>query len=228
MMETTSQKPKITVLICALNEEDNLPYVLPKIPNWINEVLLIDGHSSDKTVETAQRLRPDIRIMYQPDKGKDNALKYGITQASGDIIITIDADGNTNPEEIPKFIGALLEGYDFVKGSRFLKARPSKMPWYRRFGNWVLFTEINLLFGTRYTDVCSGYNAFWKKAWTSVKFPDEFGYEPLIIIRGKKAGLRILEITTCDNGRLSGKSKLPSWRQGWEAFKSIIKERFRD
>ena len=108
--------PKITALICTLNEEDNLQYVLPKIPACIDEVLLVDGHSSDRTVDVARELRPDIRIMYQPDTGKDNALKYGFEQASGDIIVTIDADGTTDPEEIPAFIVPLMDGYDFVKG----------------------------------------------------------------------------------------------------------------
>jgi len=219
-------KPKVTVLICAFNEEKNLPHVLPKIPKWIDEVLLIDGHSEDKTVAVARELLPNIRIEYQPNKGKDDALEYGISLASGDIIVTLDADGNTEPEEIPNFIEPLLKGYDFVKGSRFLKTKPLQMPWHRRFGNWVLFTEVNILFVARYTDVCSGYNSFWKKAWEKIKFPEEFGYEPLIIIRAKKAGLKIAEVTTLDKGRISGESKLSSWRQGWGAFKAILKERF--
>ncbi|MCJ7743056.1 MAG: glycosyltransferase family 2 protein [Dehalococcoidales bacterium] len=222
-----AKKPKVTILICTFNEEQNLPHVLPKIPKWVDEVLLIDGHSADKTVAVAREFFPNIRIEYQPNKGKDDALEYGVSLATGDIVITLDADGNTDPEEIPNFIEPLLKGYDFVKGSRFLKTRPLKMPWYRRFGNWVLFTEINLLFGAKYTDVCSGYNAFWKSSWAKIEFPDEFGYEPLIIIRAKKAGLKILEITSYDKGRASGKSKLPSWRQGWGAFKAILKERFR-
>lgn len=221
-----SGKPKITALICTLNEEDNLRYVLPRIPPCVDEVLLIDGYSSDHTVDVAKELRPNIRIMYQPDTGKDNALKYGAEQARGDIIITIDADGTTDPEEIPEFVAPLLERYDFVKGSRFLKTRPLIMPWYRRLGNWILRTEVNLLFGTRFTDVCSGYNAFWKKSWEKIEFPDKFGYEPLILIRAKKAGLRIREITTYDRGRFKGKSKLPAWRQGWQALKAILLERF--
>jgi glycosyltransferase involved in cell wall biosynthesis len=223
----TTPRPKITVLVCTFNEEKNLPYVLPLIPEWTDEVLLIDGHSEDKTVAVARELLPDIRVEYQPNKGKDDALQYGVSLASGDIVITLDADGNTNPQEIPSFIEPLLKGYDFVKGSRFLRVKPLKMPRHRRFGNWVLHTEVNILFGARFTDVCSGYNAFWKKAWAKIKFPEEFGYEPLILIRAKKAGLKIMEVSTLDKGRLSGESKLPSWQQGWGSFKAILKERFR-
>lgn len=219
--------PKSSVIICTLNEEQNLPHVLPKVPEWVDEVFLVDGYSTDKTVEVAKKLRPDIRILYQPGKGKGDAMKYGIQQATGDIIVTLDADGTTDPEEMPKFIKPLLNGYDFAKGSRFLNERPMRMPWHRLFGNRVLVNETNLIFGTRYTDLCSGYNAFWKKAWERINFPDEFGYEPLITLRARKVGLRIIEISCFDKGRLSGSSKLPNWRQGWGAFKAILKERFR-
>jgi len=220
-------KPKVTVLVCTFNEEKNLPYVLPKIPKWVDEILLVDGHSSDKTVAVARELIPNIHIEIQPNKGKDDALQYGVSLASGDIVVTLDADGNTDPEEIPNFIGPLLKGYDFVKGSRFLKTKPLHMPRHRIFGNWVLCTELNLLFGTKFTDVCCGYNSFWKKAWEKIPFPEEFGYEPLILIRAKKAGLNIAEVRSIDTGRISGESKLPSWRQGWGGFKAILKERFR-
>lgn len=225
--EKVAKKPKITVLICTFNEEENLSHVLPKIPGWVDEVLLVDGHSVDNTVEVAKKLRPDIRILYQPGKGKGDALKYGFKHARGDIIVTLDADGTTDPDEILKFIEPLVSGYDFAKGSRFLNTRPTRMPWYRHFGNWVLVTETNLIFSTEYTDLCSGYNAFWEKSWEKIDFPDEFGYEPLITLRAKKAGLKIIEIPCSDKGRVSGTSKLPSWGQGWGAFKAILKERFR-
>ncbi len=219
--------PKITVLICALNEAESLPHVLPKIPRWVDEILLVDGHSDDGTAEVAKKIRPEIKILCQPGKGKGDALKYGVQQAIGDIVVTLDADGATNPDEIPKFIEPLLKGYDYIKGSRFLGFQPAKMPWYRHFGNWVLVTETNLIFGTRYTDVCSGFNAFWKKSWEKVNFPDTFGYEPLITLRAKKAGLKILEISCRDSGRIHGSSKLPNWRQGWGAYKGILRERLR-
>ena len=227
-MSRPKSPPSITVLICTLNEEENLARVLPKIPEWVYEVLLVDGHSVDRTVEVAKKIRPDCRILQQPGKGKSDALKYGVEQAKGDIVITLDADGTTDPEEISNFIEPLLKGYDFAKGSRFLNGRPAKMPRHRKFGNWVLATETNLIFGTRYTDVCSGFNAFWKKSWEKLIFPDEFGYEPLIILRAKRVGLKIIEISCSDKGRISGNSKLPNWGQGWGAFKAILKERFHE
>lgn len=217
--------PRVSVIICTLNEEQNLPQVLPKIPDWVDEVLIVDGHSTDGTVEVAKQLCPRAKVLYQPSRGKGDALKYGIEQATGDIIVTLDADGSTSPSEIPDFISPLLDGYDFVKGSRFLGRRPV-MPLSRRFGNRILAITTNILYGTSYTDVCSGYNAFWKKAWAKIKFPDQFGYEPMILIRAKKAYLKLIEITTIDNGRVNGISKLPNWQQGFGAFKAILREKF--
>ena len=137
--------PKISVIICTLNEAESLPHVLPKIPDWVDEILLVDGNSNDATVEIARKLCPRIRVLYQTGKGKGDALKYGINEAKGEIIVTLDADGETPPEEIERFINPLLEGNDFAKGSRLFRRRPHKMPVYRWFGNKVLAYTCNIL-----------------------------------------------------------------------------------
>jgi glycosyltransferase involved in cell wall biosynthesis len=227
-MNRVGNLPKITVLICALDEESNLPHVLPKIPGWVDEIILVDGHSTDKTVEVARQLLPNIRILYQPGRGKGDALKCGVKYAGGDIIVTLDADGATNPAELPKFIEPLLNGYDFAKGSRFLRGSPRNKPWYRILGNFIIMMTFNIMFFRRYTDLCSGYNAFWKKAieqvdcWAS----DGFQNEPLINTRVRKAGLKVIEVAHCDKGRLAGEVKEQSWRQGFKSVKTIIRERF--
>ncbi len=218
---------KITALICVLNEEKNLPYVLPKIPDWIDEVLLVDGHSVDKTIDVARSLRPGIRVLTQPGRGKGDALKYGFQNAKGDIIVTLDADGNTDPNDLPKFIDALLAGNDFAKGSRFLEGYPPKMPMHRRLGNWVLVTTSNVLFRTHYTDICSGYNGFWKKSFEKVKLVnDGFEMEQEMNVKIRKAGLKIIEISCQDKGRLGGQSKVSTFKQGWKDLMIIIGERF--
>ncbi len=159
-MKESSSKPRVTVLICTLNEEATISHALSKVPPWVHEVLLVDGHSSDSTVDVARQFRSDIRVFYQPGKGKGDALRLGIQNASGDIIVTLDADGQTDPEEMAKFVEPLLTGYDWVKGSRLAYGRPPNMSWHRWFGNKVLAITSNILHGTRYTDICSGYNAF--------------------------------------------------------------------
>jgi len=223
-------KPKITALLCTLNEEENLQHVLPGIPDWVDEVLLVDGHSTDRTVEVAREVCPRVTVLYQPGTGKGNALKCGFEHARGDIIVTLDADGATDPEEIHKFIEPLLNGYDFAKGSRFLNKNHLKMPLHRRFGNWVLATAANILYGTKYTDICSGYNAVWKKSIGSVNLlSDGFELEQEMNVKIKKAGLRVIEVPCSNNrGRITGGSKVAIWRQGLKDLMTIIRERFRD
>jgi len=219
--------PKITDLICTLNEQDNLPYVLPKIPKWVDEILLVDGHSTDRTVEIAKEICPEIRVLYQPKKGKGDALRYGIQQASGDIIVTLDADGSTDPEEMPKFIEPLLNGYDFAKGSRFLNKQPN-MPLLRRFGNGLFAWLTNILYGTKYTDLCAGLNAFWRRILPELD-PSGTSYldEPTLNIRLKKMELKVVEISQRDGGRIIGKANENFLLQGWRILRIILTERLR-
>lgn len=208
-----------------------MPHVLPKVPKWVDEVLLVDGHSTDNTVEIAKQLHPNIRILKQPRKGKGDALKYGFEHAKGDIIVTLDADGATDPEEIPKFIKPLLNGYDFAKGSRFIYGLPKNKPWYRIMGNWIIVLTFDVLFFRKYTDLCSGYNAFWKSKVQRALYPwpkDGFENEPLIHAKVRKGGLKVAEVGYREQGRLKGEVKELSWRQGIKAIKSIIRERFSD
>jgi glycosyltransferase involved in cell wall biosynthesis len=227
-MKDRPQTPRVTVLICALNEEENLPHVLPRIPHWVDEVLLIDGHSTDRTVAVARELRPEIRVLEQPGKGKGLALRYGVEQAAGDVIVTIDADGETDPEEIGKFIRPLLQGVDFAKGTRFARGWRDKPP-HRIFGNWLIVTTFNLLYRARYSDLCSGYNAFWKDITARVHLWNENGwnYEPLFVSRAHMAGLKVVEVPQRMQGRINGHSKLPNWEQGFTSIKTVIRERFR-
>jgi glycosyltransferase involved in cell wall biosynthesis len=228
-MNKPGDYPKVSVVICALNEEQNLPHVLPGVPQWVDEVLLVDGNSTDNTVEVARKLRPGIRTIYQSGKGKGNALKCGNQQAAGDIIVTLDADGETNPEDIPRFVEPLLDGYEFAKGSRLMDGRPPSMPWHRWFGNKVLAITSNILYGTRYTDVCSGYNAYWKSTFQHLNpRRDGFEVEQEVLAKATKAGLKVVEVNHRDNGRIGSNSKVSAFYQGFVDLIVIIRERFCD
>ena len=227
-MKESSSKPRVTVLICTLNEATTISSVLSKVPRWVHEVLLVDGHSTDGTVDVARQSWSDIRVFHQAGKGKGDALRLGIQNASGDIIVTLDADGQTDPEEMPKFIEPLLSGYDWVKGSRLTHGRPPNMPWHRWFGNKVLAITSNILHGTRYTDICSGYNAFWKKAFQHLNLSyDGFAMEQQMLVKVKKAGMKVAEVAHYDVGRIDGVSKISSIKQGFIDWFVIIRERFR-
>jgi glycosyltransferase involved in cell wall biosynthesis len=227
-VSSMSDYPPVSVVICALNEEQNLPRVLRRIPAWVTDVVLVDGHSKDATVEVARQVRPDIRILVQPGKGKGDALKFGIKQAKGEIIATLDADGATDPEELLHFIQPLLDGNDFAKGSRFRKGYPKNRPFHRIVGNWIITLTFNVLFFRTYTDLCSGYNVFWRKSIDKIMWPDD-GYEnePTINCLAARKRLRVFEVAHSDHPRLRGNVKELAWRQGFKAIKGIVRERFR-
>jgi glycosyltransferase involved in cell wall biosynthesis len=220
--------PKITLLIPALNEEKNLPHVLPRIPAIVDEVIIVDGLSTDRTLEIAKELRPDSRILSQDGRGKGNALKYGVSHATGDIIIMMDADVSMNPEEIPEFIKPLLNGYDFVKGSRFLPGGgTTDMGMYRVFGNKVFKFLVNLLYGGRYTDLCYGYNAFWRDAFKKMEITsDGFEVETEINVKVLKTGLKVIEVPSYEKPRLNGTSNLKSFKDGLRILWTIFRLRF--
>lgn len=217
----------ITCLICTLNEAESIPHILRRIPSWVDEILVVDGYSTDDTVAVAKRVRPDARVVYQPGRGKGDALRHGVQLAMGDIIVTLDADGQTNPEDMADFVLPLISGYEFAKGSRFLGLRPN-ISRLRLFGNGMLTLLTNLLFGTRYTDLCAGYNAFWKGVYSMLD-PNGTSFldEPTVNIRLKKAGVRVVEVAQRDSGRMHGKGKNHIFRQGWRILKTILVERFR-
>src|SRR5215469_9122901 len=111
--------PTVSVVIPVKNEALNLPPVLGALPDWVTEVVLVDGRSVDDTVDVARRCRPDIKIFTQPKTGKGDALLAGFKACTGDIIVMMDGDGSTAASEVVRFVGALVAGADYAKGSRF-------------------------------------------------------------------------------------------------------------
>lgn len=217
---------RVSVVIPALNEAENLPHVLPRIPHWVDEVVLVDGHSTDNTIEVARELRPDIRIVKQAGRGKGAALRSGFAAASGDIIVMMDADGSTDPEEIPAFVGALLAGADFAKGSRFLQGGgTADMPLYRKLGNWGFVVIVRLLFGGNYTDLCYGYNAFWRRVLPNLRLNgDGFEIETMMNVRALAQDLQVAEVPSFEDKRIYGESRLRTIPDGWRVLMTIMKE----
>ena len=218
--------PKVTVVIPALNEAKNLPYVLPRIPSWVHEVLLVDGNSIDGTADVAQRLYPGVRIVAQMGRGKGAALRSGFAEATGDIIVMLDADGSTDPAEIPAYIGPLLAGADFVKGSRFLQGGgTSDMSGLRRAGNRGFLAMVHMLHGGHYTDLCYGYNAFWRRVLPQLDLDgDGFEIETIMNVRALRAGLKIVEVASFEHERVHGVSRLRTFPDGWRVTKAILRE----
>ncbi|MGH2850641.1 MAG: glycosyltransferase family 2 protein [Solirubrobacteraceae bacterium] len=226
---SASNAASISLVIPTLNEAANLPHVLTRIPSMVDEVLLVDGHSIDDTISVARAIRPDVRVVLQDGRGKGDALACGFAAASGDIIVMLDADGSTDPAEIPRFVDALLDGSDFAKGSRFVTGGDSSdITPLRSAGNRVLSRTVNLLFRTSYTDLCYGYNAFWRHCLPHMRITcTGFEVETLINVRVARAGLRVTEVASVEYERIHGESKLNVVRDGARVLRAILSERTR-
>jgi glycosyltransferase involved in cell wall biosynthesis len=221
--------PLVSVVIPTLNEAQNLPHVFARLPPWLHEVIIVDGFSTDATLQVALELRPDANIVMQDAKGKGDALRCGFEAATGEVIVMLDADGSTDPAEIPAFVEALLAGADFAKGSRFKEGGGSSdITPLRRVGNRGLNGFVNFLFGTAYSDLCYGYNAFWRHC-LAVMCIDSPGFEveTLINIRIARAGLRIQEVPSFERERIHGESNLRTFRDGGRVLRTILRERAR-
>jgi glycosyltransferase involved in cell wall biosynthesis len=221
--------PTVSVIIPAMNESLNLPHVFQTLPLWIDEVVLVDGRSSDDTVAVAQRLWPRIKVVTQQGWGKGDALLTGFAACHGDIIVTMDADGSTHGGEIVRFVGALLGGADFAKGSRFANGGGSSdITAARRYGNRILSGMVNRLFGTRYTDLCYGYNAFWARHLSALDLDCAgFEVEAMMNVRAAASGLQIQEVPSFEHPRLHGASNLRIMIDGWRIAKVIAREWYR-
>lgn len=220
--------PRVSVVIPTLNESKNLPWLMPRIPFWVHEVIIVDGRSTDDTVAIARRLRSDVRIVMERRRGKGTALKVGFMAATGDIVVILDADGSMDPSEIIMFVGTLMSGVDLVKGSRFMQGGGTDdMSIIRMIGNWGLTQIVRVLYGSSFSDLCYGYMAFWSKHISVLQCDcDGFEIETLISVRALKHGLKIAEVASFEAPRISGESNLRAIPDGWRILKTILRERF--
>jgi glycosyltransferase involved in cell wall biosynthesis len=236
--------PSVSVVVPAVNEARNLELVLPGLPDEL-EVILVDGGSVDKTVETARRVRPGIITLQQTRRGKGNALACGFEAATADIIVMFDADGSADPAEIPRFVEALVDGADFAKGSRFCSGpngygSSDDITALRSAGNAALNKLANVLFRTGYTDLCYGYNAFWRHLLPILRLPasrisgvdsntmlwgDGFEIESVISCRVAAAGLRVAEVPSRERLRAFGETNLRTFADGFRVLRTILAER---
>ena len=218
--------PTVSVVIPTLNEAKNLMHVLPRIPDWVLEVIIVDGLSVDDTVEVAFRCLPNARLVTTTMRGKGAAMRAGFEAARGDIIVTLDADGSNDPAEIPGFVGALIAGADVAMGSRFtIGGGTADMEFHRKAGNWALTRLVRMLFGARYSDLCYGYFAFWRDVFPHMdgQFTG-FEVETVMHIRAVRAELNITEVPSFEAERIWGTSNLRTMRDGMRVLRSIYRE----
>jgi glycosyltransferase involved in cell wall biosynthesis len=220
--------PRVSAVIPTLNEAKNLRVLLPLLPDWIYELIIVDGHSTDDTVEIARKFCAHAVIVMASQRGKGAALRSGFAAATGDIIVVLDADCSMHPREIVLLVSALMSGADLVKGSRFIQGGGTDdMSTVRMLGNWGLTIAVRALFGGSFSDLCYGYLAFWARHVELLKPNcDGFEIETFLNVQALKAGLRIFEVPSFEARRMHGESNLRAFPDGWRVLKTILRERF--
>lgn len=170
--ERRPANPRVSVIVPAKNEASNILEILPYLKEF-HEVIVVVSEADQESADAAQVALPSAKIIFQTRKGKGNALACGFAEVTGDAVVMYDVDGSADPHEIPRFIKALTDGADLAKGSRFCPGGGSEdITPLRALGNKGLNILASLLTRTRFTDLCYGYNAFWKDQLYMLDLPD--------------------------------------------------------
>lgn len=162
-------------------------------------------------------------------RGKGAALRAGFAAATGDIIVMMDADGSTEPEEIGMFVRYLRDGADFVKGSRFMQGGGTEdISPLRSAGNGLFTLMVKTLFGGKFTDLCYGYCAFWADLVPLLELDGTgFEIETMLNIKALRIGCRIVELPSFEAKRIHGDSNLRTFPDGFRVLRTILRERLR-
>nr|WP_233510718.1 glycosyltransferase family 2 protein [Actinomadura craniellae] len=214
-------------MIPTLNEADNLRWLLPRL-TAVDEIVIVDGESTDGTVEIARLLRPDARIIVEPPTGKGTAMRTGMAAATSDVIIMLDADGSMDPAEFDAFLALICRGFDFVKGTRYgCGGGSDDLTGLRRLGNSLLTRLANLLYRQHWSDLCYGYVAVRRSAVDRLRLESTgFEIETEMCVNAVRAGLRIAEVASHETERRFGESNLNTFRDGWRVLRTMVRLRF--
>jgi glycosyltransferase involved in cell wall biosynthesis len=198
------RKPKITLFIPIRNEIEGLKKIMPRINRqWCDEILFIDGNSTDGSKEFL--LASGYEVIEQKSCGVKGAFWEGFEQASGEVIIPFSPDGNSRPEDIPRLIEKIQEGYSIVVASRYKNDITSEDDTYASYMANKAFTKlINIIFKTKCTDCLNMYKAFYKSHLYDLeidKYKNEHS-EIMLLTRGSRYGLKITEIESPEHRRI--------------------------
>jgi C-methyltransferase C-terminal domain/Glycosyl transferase family 2/Methyltransferase domain len=220
-----SERLTTTLLLPTLDEIEAVRVIVPQLrKDWVDEILVIDGGSTDGTVEFMRAAGLDVHM--QTVRGYGEGMLEALHLAKGDVVIEFNPDGNSIPEDILRIIAKINEGYDLVIGSRYRDgAKSDDDDWVTALGNWMFTTIVNLLFGTRYTDVLVGFRAYRRKAALQLDLDAPgLSWPCQSSTRFARAGLRVTEIPANEPARIGGKRKMMPLRTGWQITKLILRD----
>jgi len=232
----------ITLIIPAKNELASLPFVLNEVPNYVDEVIVIDGHSIDGTYEFCLAHNRVSKVIRQRSKGKGAALSAGFSASKCDYVVIIDADGSMDLTELSNFLDA-FPGCGIAKGSRYLYGGGSSdLTHFRSFGNRALTCIANIFFKQSWTDMAYGYAVFDKSLLESLAltnydalgsmfshkaYGQGFEIETLMFCRAARRGIKLIEIPSFERNRIHGSSNLRAIRDGVRVLIALLLERAR-
>ena len=219
--------PSVSLIVLTYNERLGFEKIMPRVKrSWVNEIIVVDYNSHDGTIELAKK--NGYKVIHQKNRGRGKAFRIGLDHAKGHVLMYFSPAGNEVPEDIPKLIEKMKEGYDMVIASRFAKFSKSEdSTFVRTLGNRLFTKIVNLLFHTSLTDSINGFRAIRKKVMIGLNTDAEnFEIEIQMSIRCGIKGYKVAEIPTFEPKRLYGHGKLNTYADGWKYTKLIIREFF--
>ena len=213
------------VIILTLDEIDGVRAIVPKLKkDWAEEMVFVDGGSKDGTIEEAKKL--GFKVIHQHNKGEGNACRIGVEKTNSDFIMFFSPDGNDEPEEVPKMINKISEGFDIVHISRFGKGSYSEDAGIiDNFGNRMFTFLVNVFFGGNYSDALNGFRIIRRDIMLKLKTDAQhLNIEQQICIRAAKKGYKVFEIDGREPDRIGGQRKMKRIPTGVSLSTQIIKE----
>ncbi|MCS7045320.1 MAG: glycosyltransferase family 2 protein [Gemmataceae bacterium] len=235
--QAAPQRCRVTLLVPTLNEIDGMRVIMPRVdPRWVDQILILDGGSTDGTIEYALAHGYQVHVQREP------GIRFGYREVlpliEGDVVLTFSPDGNSIPELIPQLVAKMNEGYDMVIASRYLgDARSDDDDWITAFGNWFFTKTINWLHGGHYTDAMVIFRAYRKQLIHDLELDQDrwhrtpewlfrcrISWEPLLSARAARRGLKVTEIPGSEPPRIGGQRKLRVLRWGASYYFQFLRD----
>ncbi len=220
-----NDREKVTLLLPTLNEIEAVSIIVPQIrKEWADEFICIDGGSTDGTVEFMRR--HGFSVHSQSGRGFGQGMLEGMHAASGDIVVEFMPDGNSRPEDIPRVIDKMREGFDLVIASRYADgARSDDDDVVTGFGNWMFTTIVNVLFWTSFTDLLTGFRAYRRRKMLRLEMDTPgLSWPAQSCMRAARAGLRVADIGADEPKRIGGTRKMKPFKTGMEISLLILRD----